>query len=680
LTQSSLVYLLASALAVTVALGEDSRPAFRERAESCGPLPSAGDTLVLKGMAANGRELLALRIWSDRVGRLSYVQTGRMDSADVRSAGTVWLDQAGLPVRYSRRDVEGSDILTDSVERTESGVMTVRNGARTTANIVDPAGALIPDRWGAVTVMLLAQCAWHQPGRAIRTYRGDTIRLREALTVRVRRDTASKTLTLFQLTGRGLNSYYTKVWLDEQGQFFATRFLDGADIFVPAAWRNSAMELLIAGGRAAEPQMKSTADAVASRPTRGIVITNARVLDVERGRTTPRMSVFVQGSVIRKVSPDSEFSAPSGSTLLDAKGATLMPGLWDLDDKEDPIDSDGRGRRRLSEGVTTVRMLFADTVFSPMTARRIDDGAQLGPRMILGCSLDGWYPDTVASASPQRRRAGGQVRRTADVDRVVNRCAGLGMRWIMLSDNLPRALTGPAIERAHRLGLRVTGEQLRGRSTSDLVAAGYDQFEHLLQPLSSFVSSDRDSVAWLLHRRGGITTFWVNGAELARLDLHSPTMRQLIATMAQKQIGVTTTLCVYPPINRGQPHDTTWDRAAQAKLQEFAIVLHRAGVPVLVATDGACALQTELALLSAAGFTNSELLSMATIGASRAVGQERDFGSIAVGKRADLVLIDGDPLANLSSLKNVTAVMKDGILYSNVDSLRADRPFLLPRR
>jgi imidazolonepropionase-like amidohydrolase len=101
---------------------------------------------------------------------------------------------------------------------------------------------------------------------------------------------------------------------------------------------------------------------------------------------------------------------------------------------------------------------------------------------------------------------------------------------------------------------------------------------------------------------------------------------------------------------------------------------------VLVATDGACALQTELALLSAAGFTNGELLSMATIGASRAVGRERDFGSIAVGKRADLVLIDGDPLANLSSLKNVTAVMKDGILYSNVDSLRADRPFLLPRR
>jgi hypothetical protein len=357
-----------------------------------------------------------------------------------------------------------------------------------------------------------------------------------------------------------------------------------------------------------------------------------------------------------------------------------MPGLWDLDDKEDALDTDERGRRRLAEGVTTVRMLFADTIFSPMRARRIDAGAQLAPRMILGCALDGWYPDTVAGASPQRRQVGGQVRTTAVVDRVLNRCAGLGTRWIMLNANLPRELTGPAIERAHQLSLAVTGEQLRGRGTSDLIAAGYDQFEHLLQPLSSFVSSDRDSVAWLLHRRGGITTFWANGAELARLDLHSPTMRQVIATMARKRIGVTTTLCVYPPANRGLPHDTTWDRAAQTKLQEFAVVLHRAGVPVLVATDGACAIQTELGLLSAAGFTNSELLSMATIGAARAVGRDRDFGSIAVGKRADLVLIDGDPLANLSSLKNVIAVMKDGILYSNVDSLRADRPFLLPRR
>ena len=153
-------------------------------------------------------------------------------------------------------------------------------------------------------------------------------------------------------------------------------------------------------------------------------------------------------------------------------------------------------------------------------------------------------------------------------------------------------------------------------------------------------------------------------------------MQQILATMAQKRIAVTSTLCVYPPTNRGTPHDTTWDRAGFTKLQEFAFEFHRGGGQVLVATDGACDLRTELDLLKAAGFTNQQLLSMATIEAARVVGRGRELGSVAPGKIADLVLVDGNPLVDLGDLRKIKAVMKDGMLFTNLDSLKAEKPLL----
>lgn len=647
-------------------------------AQSCGVFPKPREAFDMDGVGENGRTMVRIRIWSDAQSVLRYAHVTRTDSIDVRNEGSVWFNSSGLPVRYTSHRVEGSASADDSIELTDSGVVTVRGGQRSVQPNKSEGGILVPDGLSPALVMLLAQCAWHQPNHVLQTWRGDTVRLREAAIARLERGGIIKTVTLFQFSARGINSYYGKVWLDEQGAFFATRFVDGADIVIPAQWREDASKLLVAGARAAEPRMKATATAAGQRASAGVVFTHAGVLDVERGVVTAGMSVFVQGATIREISPDSMFRAPARATIVDAKGATLAPGLWDLDDKIDPADLDFRSNRRLSEGVTSIRFLFADSIFTPIVAQRIASGEQAGPRVFLGCPLDGWYPDTIAGATPTRRNAPGQLRTWTDLRGVLNRCATLGARWVMLNDNLPPALATSVIEAAHRLGLRVTGEQLRGQTAADLIAAGYDQFEHLLQPLSSFVARDADSVAWLLHRRGGITTFWAGGPALSRLDLKSPEVQQVMRTMSQKRIGVTSTLCVYPPQGRTIPHDTIWDRAGFAKLQEFALEFHHAGGQVLVATDGACDFRTELDLLKAAGFTSRELWSMSTIDAARVVGRERDLGSIAPGKLADLLLIDGNPLTDLAALKRIKAVMKDGVLFTNLEALKANKPFLLP--
>lgn len=392
------------------------------------------------------------------------------------------------------------------------------------------------------------------------------------------------------------------------------------------------------------------------------------------------MSVLVKGSLIERIEPDATFKVPQGAVRVDARGATLMPGLWDLDDHEPDLDYDGDTRRRLAGGVTSTQSLFGDTTFTPEIVRRIDEGRVAAPRLFPGCVLDGWYPDSVPGAVPGRRDARGQVRDTSDVLHLLRRCAALSMHWAMLNDNLPQGLTSTAIREARRLGMKITGNRLRGRTATELIDAGYDHFEHSLQVVASFVESDSNAVAWLLHRRGGINPFWSSGPGLAHLDLRSPDIQRVVTLMARRRIGTKSTLCVYPPVNRGAPHDTTWDRASFAKLQELLLILHRAGAPVYAATDGACPLVQELELLQAAGFSAPELLRMATLDAATVVNRDRDLGSVAVGKRADLILIDGDPLASIAALRNVRSVLKDGALYSDLTTLRAELPMLLPSR
>jgi imidazolonepropionase-like amidohydrolase len=112
-------------------------------------------------------------------------------------------------------------------------------------------------------------------------------------------------------------------------------------------------------------------------------------------------------------------------------------------------------------------------------------------------------------------------------------------------------------------------------------------------------------------------------------------------------------------------------RRSFAKLSELVGALHRAGVTIVAGTDGSgLELVRELELYVAAGFTPSEALASATIATARLVGADGRSGSIAVGKNADLVLVDGDPSQTIGDLRHTRVVMMDGKLM-DADALRA---------
>jgi len=229
------------------------------------------------------------------------------------------------------------------------------------------------------------------------------------------------------------------------------------------------------------------------------------------------------------------------------------------------------------------------------------------------------------------------------------------------------------------------------------IEAGYDEITHI-----NFVMMQAMPDA-VVAQSNGIARFEGPGRYAKDVDLEAEPMKSLIATMARRKITVDPTLVVYeslfvpengdlssayapyvgtlpPAVERGfrqggfavPPGLTRADyRRSFAKLAELVGALHRAGVPIVAGTDGTgLELVRELELYVAAGFTPAEALASATLAPARLVGVDAHTGSIAPGKTADLVLVDGDPERAIGDLRHTRIVVMDGKLM-DADALRS---------
>lgn len=106
-------------------------------------------------------------------------------------------------------------------------------------------------------------------------------------------------------------------------------------------------------------------------------------------------------------------------------------------------------------------------------------------------------------------------------------------------------------------------------------------------------------------------------------------------------------------------------RKSFAKMMDLTTLLYRAGIPIEAGTDSMAgfALHRELELEVQAGIPPSQVLQNATLNAARIMRMDKDLGSITPGKLADLILVEGNPAANISDIRKTTLVVKDGVLY-----------------
>jgi imidazolonepropionase-like amidohydrolase len=481
-------------------------------------------------------------------------------------------------------------------------------------------------------------------------------------------------LTVYALAG--LDFLPTRVWLDDDRGFFG--MVDPWWSFVPEGWEDAIKPLVAIQERLQAERDRREAARLAHRPpAAGLAIVHARVFDAEAKRWLPDRTVLVKGDRIAAVGPARRLKPPKGAEVIDAQGRALLPGLWDMHVHMGGVD----GPLNLAAGVTTVRDMDNDPDRLADLARRYDAGAALGPRVLKVGLVEGTGPSSAASKF--------NIASLEEGRRAIDFYASRGYRQFKLYNSTTPALVPELAKAAHARGLRVSGHVPFGMLAADAVRGGYDEIQHINQVMLQFFA-DRQTDTRTLVR------FTLPGEKAAGLDLASAPVKEFVALLRAHKTVVDPTVAVFestylarpgvmdptmapvadrlpPVVARGGlvgglaapgAKDALYRRSFQAMLA-FLKLLHGAGVPLVAGTDGFSGfmLHRELELYVEAGIPAGDVLQLATLGAARIMRLDGRTGSIATGKDADLVLVDGDPLARMRDLRRVVTVVKGGVVY-----------------
>ena len=501
-------------------------------------------------------------------------------------------------------------------------------------------------------------------GRAAITRLGD-------LSVRV--DNATKHLTQYAI--RGLNFSPTPIWLEEDGSFFA--HVGNTFAVVREGW-----ESVVATMRSAQAAARSRLGArlvlELSHPSvLPVVIRHAMLFEAETATIRRNMTVVVVGNRIKEVGDDAQIRFRGPAHFIDARGETLLPGLWDMHTHIGPSD----GVTALAAGVTTVRDM--GNIFERVTAikQSIDAGESLGPRVILAGIVDG--------SGPYHEPASFTVDTEQQARLAIERYSEAGYAQIKPYSSLKPELVPAVVQYAHQRGMRVGGHVPAFMTADQAVREGFDEIVHIGYLFWNFMDDVKDTTKPERH-----TAF---AERAASLDLGSDRVRRLIHLLVEHGTAVDATLETYEtrfaarpgvisktfapyqhrlplrilriamagglqvPLGEEQKYRDSFNAALK-----MVAGLYAAGVPVIAGSDGwvLFSYQRELELDAAAGIPAPKVLQAATLGAARLMKRDADLGSITPGKLADLVLIRGDPTLRIGDIRKVATVMKDGIVFS----------------
>jgi imidazolonepropionase-like amidohydrolase len=396
-------------------------------------------------------------------------------------------------------------------------------------------------------------------------------------------------------------------------------------------------------------------------------------------------TILVENGQITQVGPATSITIPQNAEVIDGRGKTLVPGLWD---SHMHFGDDFSGPFLLSLGITSARDPGNDNQLTMARAKRRSEGNLLAPTVYPSVLIDGKGPNSA--------QVGTIVTSPEEAVGVVRKAKADGFTGIKLYGTYNPAWVPAAAEEAHKLGLHVHGHVPAGMRPSQAIAAGYDEITHIYFVMMEAMP---DSV---VATSNGINRFEGVGRYARNVDLDASLIGDVVRTMAEHKIACDPTLVVaeslYVPENgdlspayapyigtlppateRGfrqggfaVPKDLTRDdyRKSFAKLSALVAQMHKSGITIVAGTDGSgLELVRELELYVAAGFTPAESLAAATIVPARMLGVDTKTGSIAAGKAADLVLVEGDPSKRIGDLRNTRTVMMGGKLM-DADALR----------
>ena len=453
------------------------------------------------------------------------------------------------------------------------------------------------------------------------------------------------------------------LWMNEAGDLVAAMtFAGGLPMEAVRTEYEPALSQLYGRGVAQEmADLDNIGRRVSPEHTGAFSITGARLIDATGAAAVEDSVVIVRAGRIVAAGPRIAIKIPQGIAVVDAKGKTLLPGLWEMHTHYSGVEF---GPALLAAGITTARDCGGE--FDYLIAQRdaIERNNAIGPRLLLAGLVDAGGLKAfghVTAETPEEGRA------------EVNRYHDAGFQQIKLYTFLQPDVIRAIAAEAHRLGMTVTGHVPQVFNAREGVEAGMDQINHLqyvtaimrppgapgTDPVDINTERSREAIQFLKDHHTVIdpTASW------GEMGSHSKDV-----AVESFEPGIMKAPFILDVKFRGMGGNTTAAQMQARTADSLAVIgaLHKAGVTIVPGSDTGLVgygLLRELELYVKAGMTPMEAIQCATVVSARAMKLDQDSGTIEAGKRADMILIDGNPLTNFSDIRKVAKVVTNGRLF-----------------
>ena len=595
------------------------------------------------------------------------------------------LSDAGIPVEWS---IEGSSLMGGEVNEH----LTWKNGVESwvsqadTGYIHTAAPRLYVGNDASPWVLgIYARVLARAPGQALDVLPAGRLRLEKLRTLSI----GGVQLEAQLLSGIDLTPEI--LLFDSQGRLFA--HLSGT-IMVREGYEKHFQELELLGESLTLGMLQGLQKKVAHAYDAPIRIRNVHLFDPQTRSTGDAVSLVAFRGRITTVEPETGAPSHPDEVTVDGQGGTLVAGLHDMHSH----NSLWSGPLYLAAGVTTTRDMGNANFVLLYLMKRLDAGEVPGPHIIPSGFIEG--------RSPFSARAGFIPASLEEGLRDVHWYADRGYLQIKIYNSMNPDWVKPLAAEAHRLGLRTVGHVPAFTTPDRMIEDGYDEVTHINQLM----------LGWLL-APGEDTRTPLRLTALARaadLDLADPKVRHTIDLMKARHTGLDTTAVIverlmlsragevaegdaayldHVPVGyqrylkrsyvnfKDDAEKARYDRAFGRVMDTLAL-LHREGIKLWPGTDDTTGftVHRELELYAKLGMSPGEVLRTATYDCDQYLARDQLYGSMERGKRADFFLVPGDPSKDLSTVRRIRLVMKDGVIYypQEIYESLGIKPFGLP--
>jgi len=433
-----------------------------------------------------------------------------------------------------------------------------------------------------------------------------------------------------------------------------------------------------------------------------IALTHVRVIDGTGAAARSDQTLIIENGKITALTSDGAAKIPAGTKVLDLSGRSVIPGLVGMHDHMFypspggiplyPEHATSFPRLYLAGGVTSLRTTGSLEPYTDLELKKaIDAGKLAGPKIhVTGPYLEG--PGAFALQMHQLRDA-------EDARQTVEFWIAQGATSFKAYMNITPDELSAAIKAAHAHGIKVTGH-LCSIGFREAAALGIDDLEHGIEVDTEFYPEKKPGIC-------------PNPREAAKallsVDIAGKPMQDMIHDLIAHHVAVTSTLPVFETSVPGRAPLDSRVLEAMTPDARIAYLTRRARISDNAANSDAAAIfkkemefehefskqgglllagldptgyggviagfgdQREVELLVEAGFTPLEAIHIATSNGAQFLGELDKIGTLAVGKGADIVVLEGDPSANIKDIEKVELVFKDGVGYDSarlIDSVK----------